>query len=195
MPSTVRDRTKELFDSVKLKSETMTGLPSQSRPNHRRSLSSSTSRLLDPKMKETSTRIHNHATKITTYIGIVHDKIFQLESLAKATTTFNDERPQIARLIFDIKQDVDRLENDIKTIDSFIKHTFDINSMSTDHCVCHHFTLLDILRSRYSQLAKSFGKACEVSTKELQRQKLAKDKFGGKDSRKFRRVPRNRLHR
>merc|ERR1712176_1707137 len=61
----------------------------------------------------------------------------------------------------------------------------------------HHKALVDVLESRYEELVKSFGGACEISTKYLHKQKKQREEFGfGANKKKsYRKVPINRLQR
>merc|ERR1719382_762779 len=95
-----------------------------------------------------------------------------------------------------IKTDIQNIGTDLKTMKTFISQSFNGIS-SSHHCISHHKSLLDVLQSRYEELAKSFGSACEISTKYLQKQKKQREEFGFGASKKkqYRRVPQNRLQR
>ncbi|ETO29740.1 Qa-SNARE, SYP3/Sed5p/Syntaxin 5-type [Reticulomyxa filosa] len=93
--------------------------------------------------------------------------------------------------MLDIKQDVERFDNDLKSIGLFIKHSYAIKDMNSDNCADYHYNLLNILQARYSDLAKTFAISCQVSTEALQKQKEERDKYGGGKG-SFRSVPRNR---
>ena len=189
MPPTVRDRTQEFFATV----DSFQQLGHTSSPSRSKTAIPSTA-ILSKSSIEQSSRIRNLANQIAENIDDVSQKIIQLEQLAKLTSNFRDERPKIQSLMLTIKQDIDRLNMDLKTLQTFLSQSF--NEISSQHnCIEHHKSLLKVLQGRYSNLAKSFGSACEISTKHLQRQKKQREKFGfGPNKKKsFRKVPMNRL--
>lgn len=190
MAPTVRDRTQEFFATV----DSFQQLGSTKSPKQ---TSISSAATLSKSSIEQSSRIGNLANQIAENIDEVQQKIIQLEQIAKLTSNFRDERPKIQSLMLNIKQDIDRLNMDLKTLQTFLSQSFnDINS-SKHNCIEHHQSLLKVLQGRYSNLAKAFGSACEISTKHLQRQKKQREKFGfGPNKKKsFRKVPMNRLQR
>lgn len=182
---TIRDRTQEFFATV----------DSFQQHGHTPSTERKSGAITLPKdCLDRSSRLCNLANQISNSMDEVHQKILQLQEVAKLTSNFRDERPKIQSLTGMITQDVKRLNNDVSTFKTFLSQSF--SGMSRSHqCIEHHKTMLDVLSSRYSKLAKSFGEACEVSTKHLQRQKRQKEKFGGHKKREFRKVPLNRLTR
>eukprot|EP00483_Globobulimina_turgida_P005832 UN05842 len=96
--------------------------------------------------------------------------------------------------MFNIKKDIDGLNINLKTLQTFLSQSFSTIS-SDNNIISHHKSLLNVLTARYLTLAKSFGTACEISTKHLPRQKRQREKFGFAPNKKksFRKVPLNRL--
>lgn len=188
MSPTVRDRTQEFFATV----ESYQTLVSTSPPriNHR---TTNESAKLSQNTIEKSKRIHGLADRITDDIEEARQKIIQLEQLAKLTSNFRDERPNIQKLMLTIKQDIDNLNTNLKSLSVFVNQSF--NLPQTHNFVMHHQQLLKVLTTRYTELGKSFNKAREVSTNHLQRQKKQRESlgFGTHKSGHFRTVPLNRL--
>eukprot|EP01084_Bolivina_argentea_P235086 395690_1 len=187
MPPTVRDRTKEFFATVD--SFQQLGHSSQTKRTNAPSPSK-----LSKQSIEQSSQIRNLANQIAETIEQVEQKIIELQQLAKLTSNFRDERPKIQSLMFNIKKDIDGLNINLKTLKTFLSQSF--SNISSDHnIISYHKSLLNVLTTRYGQLAKSFSTACEISTKHLQRQKRQREKFGfGPNKKKsFRKVPLNRL--
>jgi len=185
---TIRDRTQEFFATVDSFQQHGHAPATSARPK------TAGATALSRDCVDQSSRLCNLANRISESIEEVQQKILQLEELAKLTSNFRDERPKIQQLTGVITEDVKGLNTDLAAFKTFLGQSF--GGMPRKHqCIEHNKALLDVLSARYSKLAKSFGTACEVSTKHLQRQKRQKEKLGGHKKREFRKVPLNRLTR
>lgn len=214
MTFSVRDRTQEFLSSVTAfqeyrASSSSSSLSSSPKSNNDNN-SKKTANIYGEPSRETiekSIQIHTLGNNLMESINETNDKIEQLISLAKLTSNFRDERSKIQSLMLDIKEDIESFKVDIKALDINVSQLFNKNNNSSttnnrknnenDNYSQHHIELIKILRYRYASLAKTFARACEVSTQCLQRQKDERDKYGPGRSKKinFRKVPRNRLQR
>ena len=189
MSPTVRDRTQEFLATVDSFQQHYGNQGIKSPPDN-------VTATLPNNSIQQSSQIRNLANQTAETIDEVQQKIIELEALSKLTSNFRDERPKIAKLMMSIKGDIQNIGTDLKTMKTFISQSFNGIS-SSHHCIGHHKSLLDVLQCRYEELAKSFGSACEISTKYLQKQKKQREEFGfGASKHKtFRKVPLNRLQR
>merc|ERR1719336_614814 len=136
-----------------------------------------------------SSKVKSLSKQIAETIVNVHQMINELVSLSRSTSNLRDERPKIAELMTNIKDDVQNIDTDIKTMKTFIAQSF--KNTSSNQCVTHHQAFVDILESRCDALKESFCSAHEITTKYLQKQKEERRKFGLRSN--YRTVSINRL--
>jgi len=186
MSPTVRDRTQEFLATV---------TSFQEHGKARKSPQNSTVTTLPRSALDQSQRMRVLSIQIATSISESEQRIRSLELLAAKTSNFRDERPKIAQLSAMIQKDINELNNNLKAMSAFLAQSFSPLGQQHD-TVAHHSALVDVLSARYSQLAKSFASACDVTNKHLKRQKVQRDKFGlgkHKRQRRTRDKPLNRL--
>ncbi|EGC29317.1 hypothetical protein DICPUDRAFT_43015 [Dictyostelium purpureum] len=115
------------------------------------------------------------AAEISKGVYETTEKLLKLTNMAKNTKLFMDSSAQIEELTFIIKQDIQKLNNDLSALDQYVKTSRQPNKQTGDHSE----TIVGFLNLKLKNATKDFKDILEVRTESLKQQQEKKDSFAG----------------
>ncbi|EAL68745.2 t-SNARE family protein [Dictyostelium discoideum AX4] len=115
------------------------------------------------------------AAEISKGVFETSEKLIKLTNMAKNTKLFMDSSAQIEELTFIIKQDIQKLNKDLSSLDQYVKSSRQPNKQTGDHSE----TIVGFLNLKLSNATKDFKDILEVRTESLKQQQEKKDSFSG----------------
>ncbi|KAK5578241.1 hypothetical protein RB653_003194 [Dictyostelium firmibasis] len=115
------------------------------------------------------------AAEISRGVYETSEKLIKLTNMAKNTRLFMDSSAQIEELTFIIKQDIQKLNKDLSSLDQYVKSSRQPNKQTGDHSE----TIVGFLNLKLTNATKDFKDILEVRTESLKQQQEKKDSFSG----------------